>query len=83
MSDLPGYDRWLERPFQRVAEESEAFLTWCETNELDPDDPKSFLAWEEVLNDDRVEAAADAYEAHLERIEWEREEQARAEDNRL
>lgn len=71
---LPGYDAWLERPYRKAAEESEAFLWFCEQNELDADDPKSFMAWEEACYDDATERAADEYEAYLERIEDEAQE---------
>lgn len=32
-----GYDAWLERPYQDMIAEADAFYDWCEANDIDPD----------------------------------------------
>mgnify|MGYP003575532347 CR=1 FL=1 len=71
---MSGYDRWLEAPFQRREAEHEAFLAWCEENELDSNAPASYDAFQEACHDENVERMADEYEAYLERIQDERDE---------
>lgn len=62
---MRGYDAWLERPYQDACEAADRFLDWCETHNMDPDDPdaETFYndyidsLWEEPdnYNDEREE----------------------------
>lgn len=65
-----SYDAWLERPYQERAAESDAYVSWCESNDLDPDD-------------DHWDAFRDAMDQAREDFEVERAEaraEARAEE---
>lgn len=64
-----SYDTWLCAPYEEAAEEAEAFIAFCESRDLDPDDPKSETAYEDAIAD-AAEARAEALaEARAERYE--------------
>lgn len=44
-SSFVNYDSWLERPFQDAQEESDRFYDWCETHNIDSDDPNAESAY--------------------------------------
>lgn len=65
-----GYDAWLERPYQDMIDESDAYYDWCDTNGFDPDTEEADLAYTEWLDsqydydpyeDDYDEEEADYY----------------------
>lgn len=51
-----SYDAWLERPYQERADESDAYVSWCEKQDLDPNEDH----WDEFRD-----AAAQAREDYL------------------
>jgi hypothetical protein len=63
MSIMPaGYDDWLERPIQEMYETSDAYVEFCETHDLDPDEDNwtAFHEYEEGLREDGEERRAEA-----------------------
>lgn len=46
-----NYDQWLEEPYQRMIEDDDHYLNWCELEDLDPDDPDALRAYEEFCSD--------------------------------
>jgi hypothetical protein len=54
---MRNYDTWLQRPYQERAEENDAFVSFCEANDLDPDDPASEQAYEQDRTDRQEERA--------------------------
>lgn len=46
---LPGYDAWLERPYVEAAKQAEAYESYCERNDLDPDDEATEAAFDDWL----------------------------------
>lgn len=46
-----GYDAWLERPYQEMCEAADAFVDWCEANDIDPDDPNAEALFEAAAMD--------------------------------
>ena len=66
---MSNYDAWLEKPYQDRYAREDAYVNWCEDNDLDPSDD----LWDEFEQEmlDRAEdAAIEAAEAAR---EWERE----------
>lgn len=47
---LPGYDQWLERPYQDMIDEADRYFEWCEEHDFDPDDPDSENAYHEFIS---------------------------------
>ena len=68
---MSGYDRWLEAPWQEKQAEDEAFIEWCQDNDLDFEDDDNFEAWRDYLAGRAEDAAIEAAEAAAEdRWEW-------------
>lgn len=48
-----NYDRWLEAPYQEMNAQGDDFVDWCETNNINLEDPKQVraaeIAWEEYI----------------------------------
>lgn len=40
-----NYDQWLEAPYQDMIDAADHYYTWCETNNMDPDNEDSVLAY--------------------------------------
>lgn len=53
---MSSYDAWLEEPYQRAYAAQDAFIEWCEAEDVDPDDDDAYEQWEAAM-----EAAAEAY----------------------
>lgn len=68
-SSLPGYDAWLERPFQDMCAESDRYYDWCESHDLDPDSPASEAAYEDFCDDLAEQWAEEQAERHADRDE--------------
>lgn len=66
MSFGSSYDAWLERPYQEAAAEGDAYVNWCEENDLDPGDDH----WDDF----EQEMADRADDAAIERAEAARED---------
>ena len=49
-----NYDSWLVAPMERMMEEADRYLGFCEDHDLDPDDPDS-----EVIYNDYIDAQWD------------------------
>lgn len=64
-----SYDSWLEAPYQQRATEADAYVAWCEANDLDPDDD----LWDDFR--DEMDARREDYEVEC----AERAAEARAE----
>lgn len=47
-----NYDQYLEAPFQRMCEEYDMFVDWCERNDYDPEDPESEDAYNDAMIDE-------------------------------
>lgn len=79
-SSLPGYDSWLERPYQDMIEESDRFVDWAEEEGYDLDNPEDIVLAEqnyEFWLQDQYEGQAEAqYEAAMERKYEEMQERA-------
>lgn len=72
-----SYDSWLEAPYQQAAAESDAYVTWCEANDRDPDEDHydDFRADMDDRREDAEIAAAEARaearaDMMMERGEW-------------
>lgn len=74
-----NYDAWLERPYQDMMEESDRFVDWAEENDYDLDDLDAMKIAEENYEfwiQDQAESQAEAqYEAYLDRMEYEAQEE--------
>ena len=49
-SSLPGYDAWLERPYQDACDAAEAYWTWCEARGFDPDTEEAADAYQDYID---------------------------------
>lgn len=65
---MSNYDAWLEEPYQRHYAEADAFITWCEDNDRDPDEDGLWDEYQAYIE----EAEADYL---IERAESMREEE--------
>lgn len=54
-NSLPGYDAWLERPYQDMMDQADRFMDWMEENGYEPDSDEEYLRaeqdYEAWLND--------------------------------
>lgn len=52
---LPGYDAWLEAPYQRAQEEgerlAEAWEQYCDDEGIDQEDEEAYQDWLSSLHD--------------------------------
>lgn len=70
---LPGYDAWLERPYVEAAKQAEAFESYCEENDLDPETDYAVACWEAFLDEvDEIEHEPDPDDARDREYEEER-----------
>lgn len=60
-----SHQTWLEAPYQAAEEAGEAFLDWCENNDLDPNETE-FSEFEEAMEDAEEDAYLRAAEARAE-----------------
>jgi hypothetical protein len=70
---MTSYDAWLEKPYQDRAAQEDAYVKWCEENDLDPDDDlyDDFMEAMEDMADDLAEQAAEArYEERMDREDY-------------
>ncbi len=67
-NSLPGYDAWLERPYQQMCEESDRFIDWCEENDVDPEDDDATALYEQAQQDAAEELAERRAEDMAERM---------------
>lgn len=63
---IMDYDSWLEAPYHEAAERSDAFVSFCEAEGLDPDDAESDDAFIQHLVESSEAAAEAAAEAKAE-----------------
>lgn len=52
-----NYDAWLEKPIQDAYARGDAFIDWCEREDVDPDAPDAYARYEEW---EQEQAEADA-----------------------
>ena len=72
MSDpFRNYDAWLERPYQRAAEAADMFIDWCETHNIEPDDPDAEVLYQDYL-DAQWEPPDDNYDYYPDDFDTER-----------
>lgn len=62
-----NYDAWLEAPIQRAYAEGDAFVDWCEANDVDPDDDRAERLYQEAIETDQEREAEDRAERRIER----------------
>jgi hypothetical protein len=62
-----NYDAWLEAPIQRTYAEGDAFVDWCETNDVDLDDDRAERLYQEAIETDQEREAEDRAERRIER----------------
>lgn len=67
-----SYDAWLERPYQDAAAESDAYVSWCEREGLDPDDDH-YDEFRDAMDQAREDHEVDRYEQRM----ADREDEAR------
>lgn len=60
---MTAYDTWLEAPYTRAAEETEAFYAYCDERNIDPNLPESQAAWS---------AHVDALETYYDMVDFPR-----------
>jgi hypothetical protein len=49
-NSLPGYDAWLERPYQDACADADRYIEWCESRNMDPDEPESQVAYSDWID---------------------------------
>lgn len=62
---MSNYDSWLEEPYQRHYAEADAYVGWCEENDLDPEDD-NYDAFQQAMEDTREDAEIAAWESRQE-----------------
>lgn len=68
-------DRYYDYQADRLAAESDAYVEWCEDNDLDPNDDND-AAWEAFKSESAEDAMIEAYERQQDaREEWAREDE--------
>lgn len=64
-----NYDAWLEAPYQTRAADDAAYVDWCESRGLDPDEDH-LAEFEEAVDSAAEDAAAERAEALRDDPDW-------------
>ena len=66
-----NYDAWLEKPYQDMMDDADAYYDWCDLNGVDPDSEEAEIGYQEWMEvqyedypddyDDYDEEEADYY----------------------
>ena len=49
-NSLPGYDAWLERPFQDACDEAERYQVFCDERGFDPETAEAQEAYSDYID---------------------------------
>lgn len=72
--DIPGYDNYLTREWERREAETNAYIDFCDEHDLDPDAPQTADLFEEWLEEQAELEAERRMEDHYESIAEKRAE---------